>query len=74
MIGTESFKREMKRYFFLVVAVLILEGIIVTLVTTLISSYVPFLGNMGIVSTYIIKFIALAIIIIPTDLILQRTI
>jgi hypothetical protein len=70
MALTDSFVRELKRYAILALAIVILQG----WVSSFIVKYVSFLTGFGSIGTYIINFLALLIIIIPVDMITQRTI
>jgi hypothetical protein len=68
MAITDSLQRELKRYAILALAILILQG----WVSSFILKYVTFLT--GTVGGYVLSFITLLIIIIPVDMITQRTI
>ena len=70
MLSGTSFKRELKHYAILALAILGLQGFI----SNFISPYLSFLTKLGTFGSYILSFIVLLIIIIPTDMILQRTI
>jgi len=65
-----SIKREARKYIILALAIIILQGY----VAGFISKYLTFLSGLGSFQAYIISFLSILIILIPADMILQRTI
>lgn len=61
--------RELKRYAVIALAIVILQGFI----SSFIGKYLTFLSGLGSVQGYILSFLAILIILIPAEMITQRT-